>query len=37
MDKHGIGARAAYQLWNQGWLSNESTRDELIAEHAFRR
>lgn len=32
---YGVGARtAAHQLFNHGWLSSPSVRDELIDEHA---
>ena len=33
--KYGVGARtAAYQLFNHGWLSTTTVRDELIDEYA---
>lgn len=31
LEDYGVGARtAAYQLWNRGWLSSSTLRDELI-------
>jgi hypothetical protein len=31
LERYGVGARtAAYQLWNQNWLSSDVVRDELI-------
>jgi len=32
LDRFGVGANAAaFQLWNQGFLSSTETRDDLIA------
>lgn len=37
LERFGIGARAAaYQLWNQHWLSSPALRDELIDRFAYR-
>lgn len=37
LEDYGVGARtAAYQLWNQGWLSTGAIRDELIDVFAAR-
>lgn len=36
LEQFDVGARtAAYQLWNQGWLSSAEVRDELIDRHAL--
>jgi len=35
LESYGVGARtAAHQLFNHGWLSSSTVRDELIDEHA---